>query len=64
MKSGFLERLAAIPWADYQTAYGNAAGDHAFENLIARHIARAVTAARAYPGGGVGFSANDGSRST
>jgi hypothetical protein len=40
MKPGFRERLAAVPWANFQTAYGNAASDHAFETADRRPAGR------------------------
>jgi hypothetical protein len=40
MKPGFRERLAAIPWTEYRTAYGDAAGEHWFETASGQRTER------------------------
>lgn len=40
MRPDLGERLAAIPWAEYETAYGNAAGENGFETASGERTAR------------------------
>ena len=40
MKPDLRQRLAQIPWAEYETAYGNAAGEHCFETKSGKRTER------------------------